>query len=273
MKEWLLLLVLQAVPPGRTAFSVAPVDECRGKGACAGAQWSGYYGTWIKQETAEQGAARYRMALEQLERAGEELLCRTVDGTVIERCVPDPTAIDRRSKRVAWRLKSLMLFTLGIAIPESGLREDVQTGRGWAKKASDDGGRGRGPGMEACFGQRHPTIAWRFADAPDELRQRAEAGDKGAREQIARLLLGTDPDAVRRCWRSTMRAIMHARAHCTWSARVENKQVDWDFATASLYGTGTSCFSANAGKTIKRVETFRSLQLKARGFEKRTGGK
>jgi hypothetical protein len=217
LAAWLLKAALMMAPPGQTSFSVAPVVECAGAAKCEGAKPSKFYGTWVRQETAEQGRARYEMITRELAAEAEAQAVKP------------------------WTPRSLSAMALGIAVLESGLREDVQVGRGWAKLASEDGGMGRGPGKEVSFPQIHPSVAARFLDPGEKLED----------------LLGTDPAAVRRAWRTQLRMLIHARKYCAY-ANVPGG-LDWDFSTISLYGTGTSCGSINGGKTRKRVNAFRSI--------------
>lgn len=216
LAAWLLAAAEAMAPPGQTSFSVTPAADCQGAATCEGAKRSSFYGTWVRQETAAEGRARYEIITREL---AEEAEAQAVK---------------------PWTARSLAAMGLGVAIIESGLREDVQVGRGWAKKASDDGGMGRGPGMEASFPQIHPSVASAFLDPGEKLED----------------LLGRDPAAVRRAWRTQLRMLIHARAYCF--ATVPNVR-EWDFATISLYGTGTSCGSVNGGKTRKRVNAFRSI--------------
>lgn len=215
LEAWLLSAALAMAPPGNTAFSVTPVASCAGSSVCAGAKRSSFYGTWVKQETAAEGRARYELITRELAAESEAQAVKP------------------------WTPRSLGAMALGIAIIESGLREDVQVGRGWAKLASDDGGMGRGPGKEAGFPQLHPSIASRFLDPGKKLED----------------VLGLNPEAVRLAWRAQLRMLVHARQYC-WAVA---PKTDWAFATVSLYGTGTSCESINSGKTRRRVDAFRSI--------------
>jgi len=170
LESLLLALMLQQVPPGRTQFSVEPAAQSES------ATWSEFYDTWVVQETPEHATRRYTTIANTFGAAAEKLLCTELDGTKVQNCVPHPDAIDDKN-RPLWSTIDLSLMTLAVAIQESGLREDVQVGRGSARKPSKDGGRGRGPGGEACLIQLHPTVSWRFAAIGDELRTRAEKGD------------------------------------------------------------------------------------------------
>ncbi len=249
LESLLIALMLQQVPPGRTHFSVEPAPQSDS------ATWSDFYDTWVVQETPEHAAGRYASIASAFRTEAESLLCMTLDGTKVENCVPHADAVDDKSRSL-WSTADLSLMTLAVAIQESGLREDVQVGRGSARKASKDGGRGRGPGGEACLIQLHPTISWRFAAVGEELKARAEKGDRDAREAIQQALVGLDKEALGRCIGSGMRALLRARAHCAWA---KPKQ-PWDWATVSMYATGIGCDPDPGGKVARRVMLYRKLR-------------
>ncbi|HEV8244372.1 MAG TPA: hypothetical protein VGP93_01255 [Polyangiaceae bacterium] len=257
---WLLALLVQHAPPGNTAFSVELAGECKNAEVCEGARWSDFYSAWIRKESAAQGAERYEAISTALIDSTRELLCRNDDDSRVEGCQPAPEVSDPKSKRPRWDVVTLSVAGAALAMLESGFREDVQVGRGSARKPSSDGGRGRGPGGEACLVQAHPYTAWRFADAEPDLREKAAAGDSAARAAIAASLLGTDQESLKRCFRTGLRMLIHARAHCSWAS----PQTDWDFATFAMYGTGTSCTSPNDGKTTMRTRLFRQLLREAK---------
>lgn len=217
------LLVTQC-PPGQSAFSVEPATECHGQASCEGAKWSRFYGTWVRQESVETATARYKVIAESLTAEVTAALCRNPDNSPVAECVPQAGA-------KLWSWWGLTFVTAAVAIQESGLREDVQVGRGHAKKASNDGGRGRGPGGERGLTQIHPTV--RNDDA----------------------LLGLTPEATREQFRQAIKMLVHARKYCAWKA----PKTEAVFATVSLYGTGTSCTAHNFGKTGKRVDLARKL--------------
>lgn len=247
-------ILLKQVPPGATSFSVEPAAECAGLTECQGAKWSPFYDTWVRQESVETARVRYRVISDQLQEQAEALTCVSVDGVVIDRCVPF-TGVLRKDGTRRWGARRLMAATTGVIIPESGLREDVQVGRGSAKKRSEDGGQGRGPSLEVCLAQIHPRYAYRAADYDPELTPRAEAGSASAKQALAERLLGSSPEAVGHCLRAGMRTLISSRAHCSWAA----PKTEWDFGMYSLYGTGATCVSGNQGKTMVRVRLFRKL--------------
>jgi hypothetical protein len=217
-------LLLAHSRAGESHFSVEPVPECAGAVACEGARWSSFYETWVRQESIATAKARYAVIGEAMSHEVTRALCRDSQERPVDGCTPLPGA-----KR--WMWADLAGFTSAIAIMESGLREDVQVGRGRAGKPDDAGGQGRGPANERCAMQIHP------------------------REIDSDALLGTDLEANRRCFRAGIQRIVHARRWCAWRA----PKVDWMFATASLYGTGTSCVSSNEGKTGKRAGFARDM--------------
>jgi hypothetical protein len=256
----LLALLVQHAPPGQTALSVELARECTRAATCEDARWSNFYSGWVRRESAEAGAKRYQVIATALVETARELLCRDANDVAIPDCKIAKGALDPQSRRARWDVTTLSVAGAAVAMLESGYREDVQVGRGSARKPSEDGGRGRGPGGEGCLIQAHPLSAWRFSDADAELREKAEKGDRAARVAIVETLLGSDPDALKRCWRTGLRMLIHSRAHCAWAA----PDTDWDFATYSMYGTGTSCTSPNDGKTTMRTRLFRSLLSEAR---------
>jgi hypothetical protein len=212
------LLVTQA-PPGRSSFSVEPVAECAGRTECDGARWSSFYSTWVRQESEATARARYAVIAEAIALETTEALCRDAVGAKVAGCTPQQGAN-------LWSWWGLVLTTAAVAIQESGLREDVQVGRGTAKKASDDGGRGRGPGLERCLTQIHPTV--RNDDT----------------------LLGTSLEANRECFGQAISMLIHARRYCAWKA----PKTEPVWASVALYGTGVSCTAPNFGKTKRRVD-------------------
>jgi hypothetical protein len=217
------LLVTQA-PPGKSIFSVETVPECAGKDACEGAKWSSFYGTWVRQESAETATKRYAVIAEAITLETTAALCHEASGSTVEGCTPQQGA-------KLWSWWGLVLTTAAVAIQESGLREDVQVGRGHAKKPSDDGGRGRGPGGERGLTQIHPTV--RNDDA----------------------LLGTSLEATRAQFRQAISMLVHARRYCAW----KSPKTEGVWASVALYGTGVSCTAPNFGKTAKRVDLARKL--------------
>lgn len=256
----LFALLVQHAPPGQTAFSVEVASDCVKKETCDDARWSDFYSAWVRKESAEQGAKRYRVIAEALVDSARELLCRGSDDAALPDCVVAKGVLDPQTKRARWDVTSLSVAAAAVAMLESGYREDVQVGRGSARKPSKDGGRGRGPGGEGCLIQAHPLSAWRFSDADAELKKKAEKGDRSARQAIVESLLGADRDSLKRCWRTGMRMLIHSRAYCAWAA----PETDWDWATYAMYGTGTSCTSPNDGKTAMRTRLFRTILTEAR---------
>lgn len=212
----LLALMLKHRPPGETAFSVEPAPSGR---------YSSFYAQPVVRETRETGEARYEVIARELVGAAEDVL-----------------RIEKPRGAELWRFRDLVAVTTAVAVFESGLREDVQVGRGRARKPDDVGGQGRGPGNEACLVQIHPSVFARFAPGG------------------ADSLLGTDSARVRECFRAGMRMLVQARAHCSLvDAGRKVQGYDWLWATAAMYGTGNSCLSSNHGKTVLRVKLARKL--------------
>ncbi len=255
--EILTAILMMHGSPGQTAFSVESADYCMRAFPPANCTektvWSEFYGGWVHKERRETAEKRIALASKTLIEEAQQLLCIAGDGTKLSSCEPYPGVINGKLRR--WNVDTLAGLGSAVAQLESGYREDVMVGRGWAKKPSDDGGRGRGPGWEGCLMQIHPSVAWRFADAEPLVRLRASRGDKAAREEIVQSLLGADEESLRHCWRTGLRMLIRSRAHCDWAAPKE----PWDSATISMFGTGTSCTSPNNGKTNLRVRFFRTV--------------
>jgi hypothetical protein len=218
LKVLLLKAVLIVAPPGNTKFSM--VDS--------------------HKETIEEGAVRYQGIVDAEINAAESELCIDSLGGKIESCIPN-------TKKAAWTVRDLVTRASGLAIAESGLREDVEVGRP----------SGRGHAGEACLMQILPIMVRKFA--PD--------GDGSPSS-----LLGSDQEHLVRCFRTGMRMIMQARAHCDWEwsmVKINKSQAQHDsyFGMFSMYGSGNSCYSNNAGKTSYRVAIANKIASVMRGIK------
>jgi hypothetical protein len=233
----LLSVLLLQTSPGGTAFSVEIAKDCAGAKTCTGARWSTFYGAWVRRESKSTAEDRYGEIVRAAVDAASDVLCLDDQDRQRENCAPYPPAIGKRGLR--WTRTELATMTTAVAIIESGLREDVQVGRGSARKVSDDGGRGRGPGKEACLLQIHPVIYRRFTQVPLEQ------------------LLGRNPQALRECFATGMRMLVNARAYCASQA----PRVPWDWATSAMYVSGSSCSDSNSGKTAARTHLFRRMMV------------
>jgi hypothetical protein len=208
----ILIAMKLAVPCGRSAWSVEPVPvaECAADAKeCQGGKRSSFYRGWVRPESVGTCEARYAKTA--------QALAAELQGS--ERATQEAGLV------------------MGLAVNESGLREDVMMGRGRSGKPSDDGGQGRGPANEACFMQIIPSMAKGYGGAD--------------------ALVGDSPDALRRCFRAALDQIRWARAMCPRKNRLVGPGVDVGimFATIARYGTGFSCTSANEGKTARREKT------------------
>jgi hypothetical protein len=113
-------------------------------------------------------------------------------------------------------------------------REDVEFGRGANKKASDDNGRGRGPGMEACLMQILPSMAMSY-------------GGPNA-------LLGDSEEALRLCFRAGIAQLRYAYTTCSYKYKSDfYPEPLW--MAISKYVSGSTCISSNNGKTEARFKT------------------
>jgi len=262
-------LMLRHVPPGETYFSVEPRPDCgtdpthatcellpvckKASLLCAPPRWSTYYSAWVQTETAETGRERYEPIARNLAEVALRLLClrQDADGTMSRSpdCVPIRWGYSRFTKKNTGTARELVMSTLGSLIPESGSREDVEVGRGRYKHPVD-GGQGRGPAGEVGLMQINPVIAWAFSpSASDEDRKLAAHGDRAARERIAAALLGRDDFALEAMFETGMTMLAHSREWCEEG----NPTKQWAYRMFSYQGTGTSCDSANDGKTNVRV--------------------
>ncbi|MFO0571311.1 MAG: hypothetical protein U0263_37125 [Polyangiaceae bacterium] len=244
LAELALALMLQHGHPGRSPYSAEVVPECGSDPSqascsleppctdktafCRPPRWSAPRAGWVKVETRERAAQRFRTMARALSATGARLAA--CNG---ETCEP-----------LGWpgSERSLVLATLTVALHESGLREDVQFGHPPL---------GRGPRGEACLVQvaldQGPRVASWLTAAEKE---RALA-DRDAREAFARSLLGDDPQALGRCFEVGMRLLARSRKSCSGAG------VPWDYGMFSLYGGGQSCQVPPIGKT--RTKTFRTL--------------
>ncbi len=228
-KATLLSLLVSTAPPGNTAFSVEVASDCAPDAPeCEGARRSSFYGAWVRKESEAAALKRYELNADAMFAAAERVLCVRPDGSV---------TCEQTKAQKRWTFAGLVSVAAGVAVYESGLREDVAVGRGRSGKPSDDGGQGRGPGNERCAMQIIPSV--RDDDA----------------------LLGNTPEALAACYEQGMRMLVQARNYCAWRA----PKVEQTWATVSMYGTGTSCDSVNGGKTRLRVQLAKRLfvQLKA----------
>lgn len=232
----LLSVLLLQTSPGNTSFSVEVAQDCAATAeTCPDARWSSFYQAWVRRESRESAEARFAEIVSAAVDAANDVLCLDEQERPRPGCTPYPGVVGKRGMR--WTRTELATLTTAVAVIESGLREDVQVGRGSAKKPSDDGGRGRGPGKEACLLQIHPVIYQRFTDVPLEG------------------LLGREPANLRECFRTGMRMLITARAYCAGQA----PRVPWDWAATAMYVSGTSCSSANGGKTGARTHLYRRM--------------
>jgi hypothetical protein len=268
----LLQVLLVQVPPGNSSFSVA-VDQCRADACdvatcakdgatCTTPRFSGFYQAYVHQETRDEAVLRYQAIADAAVEAVRLERCKDPDNNAVEDCEPNP---DMRTMR---GYIGALAAIFGAAINESGLREDIETGRGKAKHPDDVGGQGRGPGGEVCVMQVHPSIAWKYVpDVPEDERCNSSQTEQ-SREAIAVTLLGKDSESLTRCFRTGLRMLAHAARICAGeeqrdAARAMHMGVKYEpFANQewgmySMYGTGRTCRSFNKGKTTKRASTAR----------------
>jgi hypothetical protein len=239
LSEAILVAMEKAAPPGKSGWSVekVPVVECVADKLvpCVHAKWSSFYGTWVRTESKAAAVARYRKVAESL--AAE------LEGS------SDPAGEAGR--------------VVGIAVNESGFREDIQFGRGRSgrtkktdKQYDDADGQGRGPSNEACLMQILPSMATKYG-GPEKL-------------------LGDSDEALRLCFRAGLGQLRYSKVMCPTSKRTYPGPtgpvvVSELYATVAHYGTGSSCTSANDGKTEKRVHTVEWVTVVIRNAMSKTG--
>ena len=252
----ILKTLLTIAPPGNTHFSVT-VDDCH-KDNCDGKTYSSFYGQYVHQETYEEGKVRYEGIVDAEIQAAEAELCIDSEGAKIPECKPN-------AKAKGWTVKELLAVTDGLAIAESGLREDVEVGRGFSslthnKQPKDDaGGEGRGPAGEVCLMQILPQNIPKFS--PD---------GNGSPDS----LLGSNHEHLVRCFRTGMRMLIQSRSYCDWVMNKKLKEYlktgqnpaafpyDSYYGMFSMYGTGSSCSSFNHNKTSMRTSiTYRFIRV------------
>lgn len=296
LKELIFAFLVQHLPPGGSWHSVEPLPACGSNPLqpacelspvcddptmlCRAPRWSGTHGAWIRSESEVTARRRYELAAGVLDETARFMLCLDVDGEAIEGCTPLRWAYRWKRKRNTGTLTELIGSAVGSAVPESGFREDVQTGRGKAGRPVDEG-EGRGRGGESCFAQIIPSMAWRFADWLTDEERDAARNDKAARERVALSLVGPidDPEPLRRCFYIQLRMLAHSRQVCdarlaawykTRGLPIKPQSPHWwGFGMYSYYGVGPSgasggCYDVNKGKTLIRVRTLERFLFKAR---------
>lgn len=297
LKELILSFLVQHIPPGGSWHSVEPMPSCGNLESpslcelaplpvcdeptmlCRPPRWSGTHNAWVRSESEATGLRRYELAARILDETARFVLCIDDDGEQTKGCKPLKWGYSFKRKRNLGTLKELIGSAVGSAIPESGFREDVQTGRGKSGKPVDEG-EGRGKGGEVCFAQIIPSMVWRFADWLTDDEREAARSSKEARERIALTLVGAidDPEPLRRCFYIQLRMLAHSRNFCdarsaAWyeKSNLPIKRQDtywWAMGMYSYYGVGPlgaggGCYDYNQGKTLLRVRTLQRLLAKA----------
>lgn len=196
--------------------------------ACRPPYWSRARNAWVRMESSGEAKQRYEVIAGSLASTAERLTSCTGDAS----CDPSP-----------WQgtAAQLAMAALTVVLHESGLREDIQFGRGPL---------GRGALGEACLMQLDARDAPYLASWIPESERRAIAYSKVKREEFAQSLLGDSPQALGRCFEVGMRMLVRARSTCSTVG-------DWQHGMFSMYGTGTTC---NAGVLRNRSQTFHRMR-------------
>ena len=236
LQALLLQTILKVAPPGYTKYSVTPI-ECQGE-ECSDYQWSTFYDTYVTKESKEEGTARYSVITEEIVLLAKNKLCLDDNLNPIKDCKKSPLF-------KGFNFVELVSLESAAAIAESGLREDVEVGRGRSGRtkptdplADDAGGEGIGPGGEVCLVQIHPLVLAKFKIDPQTF-------------------LGSNSEALENCFSFGMDMFGRARNMCAYqAAKTPELEHDWVFETFSIYGTGSTCASSNNGKTAYRKSLF-----------------
>jgi len=240
----ILALAVTQAPPARSTFSLERLPECGvDKHApkcplaplckdpilsCRPPHWSESLHAWVRYESRPGALKRYRDIAEAIADTAERLVkCKgSKDSSCAELEWPD-------------NARHLAIAALTVAIHESSLREDVESGRL------------RGASGEACLVQIMPNQAPRYASwlTPEQRDRIAKAPKE--REAFAQTLLGNTPEALGRCFEIGMRMLARSRLACSRAPK------GWDYGMFSMYGTGTSCSAP--GIATPRLNMYRKL--------------
>jgi hypothetical protein len=226
--------------PKAAACTLKPVCESPSP-LCAAPRWSAVRGAWVRVESKDAALERYKGIAESLERvAGRMVDCKLPDGSVDFDCVPAGWP------RGPGRAQQLAFAAATVALWESGLREDIEIGAPPA---------GRGPAKEACLLQIMPAQVQALAYWLPA-KERTRALKPAEHEELAKTLLGREPEALDRCMEAGMRVLARARATCS------GKGMAWDYGMFSAYGQGSKCTSAGNSLgdfAAKRSKTFAAM--------------
>lgn len=225
--------------PKAAACALQPVCELPGP-LCAAPRWSAFRGAWVRVESRDAAIQRYQGIAEALERVATRLVdCKLLDGSVDLSCQPAGWPRGKgRAQQLAFAAASVVLW-------ESGLREDIEIGAP---------PMGRGPANEACVMQIMPSQIQGMARwLPAKERARALKAEE--QEELAKTLLGREPEALDRCIEVGMRNLARARAMCS------GKGMAWDYGMFAAYGTGSKCSSVGIQDDFaaKRSKSFAAL--------------
>lgn len=239
LQALLLQTILKVAPPGYSKFSVTKI-ECRGE-ACSDYKWSTFYNSYVEKESKEDGKARYAIITGEVVTLAKNKLCLDDNLKTVSNC-------KRSSLFREFKFVELVSIEAAAMIAESGIREDVEVGRGHAghtKPADpltdDAGGEGIGPGGEVCLVQVHPLVLAAFHIDPQTF-------------------LGSNSEALENCLGFGMDMFARSRNVCAYQAsKTPELEHDWVFETFSVYGTGSTCASANNGKTAYRKSLYTAI--------------
>jgi hypothetical protein len=232
-----LQTILTVAPAGHSKFSVTKVD-CAEDAICS-YKWSTFYNSYVQKESADDGKVRYSIITGKLIKSAQTKLCLDNNLDTIPDCKRSPLF-------KGWKFIELVSIEGAAMIAESGIREDVEYGRGRSGHTKpkdpltdDAGGEGIGPGGEVCLVQIHPIVLAKFNLDPQTF-------------------LGED--GLDNCFGFGMDLFGRARGMCSYRAsKTPELEHDWVFETFSAYGTGNTCASGNNGKTAYRVSLYKKI--------------
>lgn len=246
LAQAVLALAIAHAPPGRSPYSFEALPNCGTdrhhatcelkrvctdpSPLCAPPRWNAARQAWVRVESRPTAVRRYAR------------IATVLSGTAQQMKHCEGGAAACREVRWPGSTRSLALAALTVALYESGLREDVESGYPPL---------GRGPAGEVCLMQIAPeeavkNAAWLSADDRARL-----SANPHARERFARTLLGDSKQALERCFEIGMRMLARARRSCSGAG------ASWAYGMFSMYGSGGRC--SLPGVADRRAKTFHHL--------------
>lgn len=242
LAEALLATMMAVAPPGQSPYSVVPLAACGDnplKAACSESpkpSWSPLYGSFVRQESRDEGLRRYLEIARSIEKVAAE--------------ATKPTLVDEVEQAAMWpwAAEDLSRALATIAFHESGYRRDVQTGVG--RSALGDCGYWNAKGQKVSAEEGKVTGA-QYLCRSVCLVQINTGGLAGTRYGMTgKDLVGLDRAAIEKCFAAGARAFSNARGRCA-----PTRTADWFRKAIASYGTGKACETADEWVNA-RVTTF-----------------